>query len=207
MRRMSHDIWSQYLSINENLPIEFTHESMKGIIQIHLSKIPRSCRDILDIGAGDGYAAEMLTSMGKNVIAVSINPKEVSYMVKRGIAAQREDMHNLSFAPESFDCVYMRQVLEHSIAPYLVFSEVFRVLRDGGFWMLIVPPELDIAISDGGYLYAHNSAVKHYSVLTEIQLKTLWEKTGFVLVTRWILGTPNGTDLAYLLRKGDRNES
>jgi hypothetical protein len=52
----------------------------------------------------------------------------------------------------------------------------------------------------------HNSASKHYSVLTEDQLFTLWNKFSFVLKDMWTLMTPNGIDKGYLLQKTEESE-
>jgi SAM-dependent methyltransferase len=202
---MNEDCWQKHLNVNAKLSVEFTSKEMKNKIKIHLNRIPSSCSDVLDLGAGDGYSSEYLQNLGKNVIATSINPKEVEYMKKNGISAQLEDMHILSFESESFDCVYMRQVLEHALAPYLVFCEINRVLRESGYCILIVPPEIDLFMSNENSVYLHNSATKHYSVLTEIQLKTLWEKVDFELKDKWVLKTPHGTDVAYLLKKENEN--
>ena len=108
MKKMDSETWNSYLITNVNLPIEFTTEEMQQKTQIHLNKIPFNCQNILDLGAGDGYAAEFLMSKNKKVIATSLNSQEVEYMLQRGVKAQREDMHNLSFENDSFDCVYMR---------------------------------------------------------------------------------------------------
>ena len=201
MKDMNNDIWKSYLSFNKNLPIEDTTQPLQSIIGIHLNYISTKHQDILDLGAGDGYAANTLMDKGKNVTAASLNPKEVNYMLSRGINAVEEDMHNLSFEDNSFDCVYMRQTLEHALAPYMVMSEVYRVLKDDGHFILIVPPEIDITNTNGGFIYAHNFSSKHYSVLTEVQLYTLWTKVGFELENMWILQTINGKDQGYLLRR------
>jgi len=201
MKEMNFEAWKKYIDFNAHLPVEITPPDMQPKIDVHLSKIPTECDFILDLGAGDGYAAGELLKKNKQVVAVSINPKEVDYMKHNGINAVIEDMHILSFTDNYFDCVYMRQVFEHSLAPFVVLSEISRVLKPKGYLMLIVPPEIDICLSNSTSVYLHNSASKHYSVLTEIQLKTLWEKVGFILRNKWVLITPHGTDVAYLLRK------
>jgi ubiquinone/menaquinone biosynthesis C-methylase UbiE len=120
----------------------------------------------------------------------SINKKEVNFVKNKGHSVFHEDMHNLSFENNFFDTVYTRQTLEHSIAPYIVFSEIYRILQNYG-----------------KFIYMHNSASKHYSVLTEDQLLTLWNKFNFVLKDMWKLMTPNGIDKGYLLQKVEESET
>ena len=91
-KAMSDDIWQSYLDCNSSLPIEQTPQALKSTIDIHLQYIPTDSQNILDIGAGDGYASNCLMNRGKNVTAVSINTQEVEYMVSRGINAAEEDM-------------------------------------------------------------------------------------------------------------------
>lgn len=49
-----------------------------------------------------------------------------------------EDMHSMSYSDKSFDCVYSKEVMEHSPAPYVALCEMNRVLKpDGKFFHLI----------------------------------------------------------------------
>ncbi len=49
------------------------------------------------------------------------------------------DAHDIPFQPGTFDGVVMQAMLEHVADPYRVVSEVFRVLKDGGFVYASVP--------------------------------------------------------------------
>lgn len=208
MKEMNHEIWEKYLSYNENLPIEKTSDNLKPIIDMHLSYVS-SIGKFLDLGMGDGYVLNKMRDRGvvsENLYGASINKKEVNFVRNQGHQVFHEDMHNLNFEDNFFNIVYTRQTLEHSIAPYLVFSEIYRILKNNGKLILIVPPTIDITKSDSKFVYMHNSASKHYSVLTEDQLFTLWNKFDFLLKDMWTLMTPNGIDKGYLLQKVGQEE-
>jgi SAM-dependent methyltransferase len=203
MQKMTHEIWEKYLSYNENLPIEKTAGNLKPIIDMHLSYI-NCAGKFLDLGMGDGYVLDKMRGRGfilEDLYGASINKKEVNFVRNKGHQGFHEDMHNLSFKNNFFDIVYTRQTLEHSIAPYIVISEIYRVLKNCGKLVLIVPPTIDITNSNSKFIYMHNSAPKHYSVLTEDQWFTLWNKFGFILRDMWTLMTPHGIDKGYLLEK------
>ncbi len=49
------------------------------------------------------------------------------------------DAHSLPFGDSSFDCVFCRAVLEHTVRPWIVASEIQRVLRTGGVACILAP--------------------------------------------------------------------
>ncbi|HEB13632.1 MAG TPA: methyltransferase domain-containing protein, partial [candidate division CPR3 bacterium] len=48
------------------------------------------------------------------------------------------DMHDLKFEDERFDLVFARDVFEHAVAPFVVFSEMARVSKK---YVLIILPD------------------------------------------------------------------
>jgi ubiquinone/menaquinone biosynthesis C-methylase UbiE len=82
------------------------------------------------IGARTGQEVVALHEMGlENVIGIDIVPHEPLVVVG--------DMHNLEYEDNSFDFVHTN-VLDHSIDPKKLISEVERVLRPGGIFFLQV---------------------------------------------------------------------
>jgi len=76
-----------------------------------------------------------------------------------------------------FSSVYMRESLEHSIAPFIALCEVNRVLKPMG--------DLVVNVPDQNWLEWHC----HYIVPTKEQLRALLHKTNFEIITE---GTTSG---------------
>lgn len=88
---------------------------------------------VLDIGGGDGYLAEMLTKE-KNcqVTVMDISEEALTMAVKRGLEVRVGDVEErLPFASQSFDLVVMSEVLEHIVAAEKALAEAIRVAKDG----------------------------------------------------------------------------
>jgi ubiquinone/menaquinone biosynthesis C-methylase UbiE len=101
------------------------------------------------------------------------------------------DFHELKFNNAEFDAVYMREALEHSIAPFIALCEVNRVLKTEGIFLVNVPSQ--------DWVDWHC----HYIVPTEKQLKALLDKTNFKVEKQ---GITAGGHLYFLCKKiGDIN--
>ncbi len=95
-------------------------------------------REILEIGCGLGCMAMLWAQQGARVTAVDLNPVSMQQTQQRfelfhlDGRIQQEDANNLSFSDESFDYVYSWGVLHHSPNIQRSIAELFRVLKAGG---------------------------------------------------------------------------
>ena len=99
---------------------------------------------ILEVGCGSGVASCLFAKEGANVTAIDIT-KEAVDMTKLNAKFQnlklkilQADAENLSFNNKSFDYVFSWGVLHHSQNTIKAFKEVSRVLRKGGFGLIMV---------------------------------------------------------------------
>jgi len=83
----------------------------------------------LEVGAGSGHSRDF--TLGMDVTRLDILPAPWVDAVG--------DAHHLSFADESFDGVFLLDVLHHLAEPRQFFSEVARVLKPGGRLAMIEP--------------------------------------------------------------------
>jgi len=91
----------------------------------------------------------------------------------KGHAVQKMDQSFLDFPDESFDFIWARHVIEHSIFPYFTLTEFARVLATGGMLYLEVPaPETSCH---------HETNPNHYSVLGSGAWTSLLERAGFAI--------------------------
>jgi SAM-dependent methyltransferase len=101
-------------------------------------------KDVLEIGCGMGAMAMFWARQGARITAVDLNPVAIEQTTRRfalyglpGII-RRENAHRLSFPDSNFDYVYSWGVLHHSPDFELSASELFRVLRPGGEFGLML---------------------------------------------------------------------
>lgn len=134
--------------------------------------------NILDVGCSDGFGMRILKNYfpKAKVCGITINPTEsmlgeTEYGFSQGKDILLMDMHDMTFEDRSFDLIYCRDVLEHSISPLIALYEMNRVLKNDAYAFIIVPDERSIDFF--GHTY----------VLNEKQLKHIYDKAGFEIVS------------------------
>jgi SAM-dependent methyltransferase/uncharacterized protein YbaR (Trm112 family) len=91
----------------------------------------------LDAGCGSGRHAFYAAQFGAEVWAVDLGPAvEVARRNNAGsdrVRVVQADLHNLPFATESFDLIYSIGVLHHLPDPEMVFRNLLRYVKPGGW--------------------------------------------------------------------------
>lgn len=129
---------------------------------------------ILDIGCGQGPALDVLRNKGYlSAIGITLNDEDVRVCQLKGHDVRKMDQSFLEFPNDSFDLIWARHVIEHSIFPYFTLTEFARVLAPGGVLYLEVPaPETACH---------HETNPNHYSVLGRGAWTSLLGRCGFVV--------------------------
>ena len=146
---------------------------------------------ILDVGCGTGSVMESF-SKEYDVIGVDSMEQAVRYTSKRGIKVRKGNAKNLPFKKNSFDVVLCLDILEHIKNDGKVVEEVYKVLKEGGKFIITVSAfnllwgEAD-DLSFHVRRYAKNTILK---LLRDFKIKkcTYWNTTLFfpVLISRTI---------------------
>lgn len=93
--------------------------------------------DVVDIGAGDGTVAELLSSRAKSWTCVDKSERMLDAARNR-LRGSKEvrfamaDAHRLPYEASAFDEALMFHVLTHLAQPAVALAEAARVLRPGG---------------------------------------------------------------------------
>jgi SAM-dependent methyltransferase len=93
---------------------------------------------ILDVGAGDGALAQKLALCEAEVTALDFEPCNVP-VSKVKCVYHDLNQATLPFETASFDILVSTEVLEHLRAPFCVLTEMVRVLKPGGMFVLTIP--------------------------------------------------------------------
>lgn len=129
---------------------------------------------ILDVGCGQGPALRHFHNAGAQAVGITLNQTDVDVCCSQGFDVRRMDQSFLDFEPNSFDIIWARHVIEHSVMPLFTLHEFFRVLKPAGMLYMEVPG----ADTDAGHTWNKN----HYSVFSKSSWLALLSKSGFECV-------------------------
>ena len=104
--------------------------------------------DILDIGCADGTFTKVIFERAKpkRVIGIDIVKSSIEY-TKKKFRRQKNmkflvgDAQKLSFRANFFEAVFCLEALEHVFDPQKVLLEIKRVLKPGGYTIILVPTD------------------------------------------------------------------
>jgi len=141
--------------------------------------IPKDSK-CLDIGCGGMWFCSHLYDEGwKDITGMSVDIRDLVSVERDGSSLNtiKADACNMPMESETFDFVWSRQTFEHLMSPWLGINEVYRILKPGGKFMLILPTDDDIMIYGASHLY----------VMGDRQWKNLLEKVGFKSIESWFV--------------------
>lgn len=149
-----------------------THRMVNECLQQY--PIPAQSK-VLDIGCGQGVALDLFQRAGLRPIGITLNSEDVRICRSKGYEVYEMDQSFLDFDDASFDLVWCRHCIEHSIFPYFTLHEIFRVMKPSGYLYLEVPaPDTSCH---------HEANRNHYSMLGRNAWIQLIRRTGFELLT------------------------
>ena len=94
---------------------------------------------ILDIGSGTGYFADTMKKAGWVSKGIEINEKARNFSISHFGLEVFTPAEISTFEPAGFDCITLWHVLEHFHDPFAYISEIYRLLKPGGFCIIALP--------------------------------------------------------------------
>ena len=135
------------------------------------SKVLVKGTKVLDVGCGQAVALKLFKEIGCDAVGITLGQDDYDYCKSNGYNVHLMDMSFLDFENNSFDFLWVRHALEHSIFPYFTLSEFNRVLKPNGLMYVEVPaPDTDAH---------HETNPNHYSVLSKSMWNSLLQRSGF----------------------------
>ena len=126
---------------------------------------------VLDVGCGQGQALAIFRDAGLDPVGLTFG-EDLQVCRDKGFDVHEMDQSFLDFDDQSFDAVWCRHTLEHSIFPFFTLAGFYRVMKPDAVLYVEVPaPETACR---------HENHPNHYSVLPKSGWVNLITRTGFV---------------------------
>ncbi|BCM25278.1 class I SAM-dependent methyltransferase [Methyloradius palustris] len=118
-------------------------------------------KDVIEIGSGIGSG--LLGSFPNTVKGLDINPIAIDYCKSKGMRAELINIDGkFPISDSQFDCCVLDNVLEHIEDPQKTLDECYRITRQGGGLVIVVPG-----------IRGFNSDIDHKKFYDSIDLKGL----------------------------------
>lgn len=156
-RGMMHQKSAQAVHLHRNVPPNWYHVSIRNnLLQRfwhwrRFAEIPTMIDHvdgaILDIGCADGVFSDVLlrATGASSLIGIDVLPASVDWANQHwknsNMHFQTGDAHHLDFSDSSFSAVFCMEMLEHVFDPALALREMFRVVKPGGYMIVLVPTD------------------------------------------------------------------
>jgi len=133
-----------YKSIKVDLLQRYWHKRRFKEIE---KLLERTAGNILDIGCADGVFSKVVfdKTKAKQLTGIDIAPTSIQWANKhwknKNLRFLIGKAENLEFQTSSFDAVFALEVLEHLSSPQKVLREIKRVMKNGGYGILLVPTD------------------------------------------------------------------
>ena len=131
---------------------------------------------VLDLGCGSCRAMQRFRELGIRTHGVTLGSNDVAVCRGLGFTVTEAPLELVGsmFPAESFDMIFARHSLEHTVVPMFLLDELKALVRPSGTLYLEVPmPETSSE---------HEHNVNHYSVFGAEMWRALLLKLGFVVV-------------------------
>lgn len=135
-----------YQQVARGKPADYGQEILKRRARITAATIPLSGRLVLDFGAGNGAQTLELQKVGCRIVACDIDQADLEVLSRylkenriETVAPVHYDGSTLPFGDGHFDAVVSYAVLEHVQDEAKALSEIHRVLKPGGDFLIAVP--------------------------------------------------------------------
>ena len=97
-------------------------------------------RHLLDVGAGTGLFIHLAREQGWQVSGLDLcELSRDKALAEFGVGVDVGDFRSAPYQPESFDCITMLDVLEHSLDPAAFLARALELLKPGGLLYVAVP--------------------------------------------------------------------
>jgi len=134
--------------------------------------------NILDVGAGTGLFVKLAMERGFEVSGIEPSSYLANYAISQGLPVTNSAIPD--YAADSFDAIYMTDVLEHVANPLPLLLEYTKTLKNGGV-LFVTVPNVSSAIARLMRKNWWHYRLAHVGYYNKKTLNHLFERAGFAL--------------------------
>lgn len=136
---------------------------------------------LLDVGCAFGDCLVEAKNLGwRNVEGLEISSYAYGLAKKRGLKVKKGSLTTVAYSPNSFDVVTYQDVIEHVVFPMSELKKVYKILKPGG-WLLIVTPDVGGFWSKLlGSVWYHFKPGEHVVYFSQESIRKALGKSGFI---------------------------
>lgn len=116
------------------------HPHIKSTVSAFARDLP-DVQVVLDVGARDGYAVELLRGLDYDATGIDIVNEYVEYAQAKNRLVVWDDIMHSDLQPESYDAIFSRHCIEHCSSGKNFLASCYRLLKPGGALWLTFPLE------------------------------------------------------------------
>lgn len=134
---------------------------------------------VLDVGAGQGSVTQALTRntfVIEDITAIEKSYYNIRHLRKigiRNIISFNIDQYPFPLASETFDTIICTDVIEHLLSPYLLLTEIHRLLKPNGNLILVTPDARRAPIT-----------TPHIHYFSPATIECMFKRTGYYRIKR-----------------------
>jgi 2-polyprenyl-3-methyl-5-hydroxy-6-metoxy-1,4-benzoquinol methylase len=152
--------------------------------RMYLNKV-KPCR-LLEIGCGSGEFLSHMQQSGWDVEGIDFDAKAVENVrEKYGINARVGSLENFRYAEKSFDAITMNHVIEHVHDPVSLLQECYRILKPGGYLVLVTPNINSFGHQKFKTNWRGLEPPRHIHIFSQATLRQCANKSGFEKIETW----------------------
>jgi SAM-dependent methyltransferase len=121
---------------------------------------------VLDLGSASGGNSLLMQNLGLKVSSLEYSQLGYELQLRKGIDVTKGDARDIPFPSDYFDALICLDVLEHIQEDDRVVSEIQRVLKPGGKFLISVP-------EDPSLWSDHDVAVSHFRRYRKSEIKSV----------------------------------
>ena len=140
VRAFEHGRWQRAAAVYEATFASATHPFIDALLDT--AQVTSGTR-LLDIACGPGILSAAIAKSARDVVAFDLTPEMLKKATQRcseaglaNVSFREGNAAELPFADAAFDAVVTRLSVHHFDRPGRVMSEIFRVLRPGGRFVI-----------------------------------------------------------------------
>lgn len=185
--------WSKFATQFEEKQSYVVGKEVIVIAKDELAK-EQNLGSVLELGCGTGSYTETLQKVAKEVLATDFSDEMIEAAIrKRGILENvtfvKADALNLEFEKESFDTIFMANLIHIIEDPDKVIKESYRVLKNGG--QIIIT---SFAIEEMSFFNKISMGIRYLKAFGKPSKESTIEKTSKESIEKLLIN--NGFDIS-----------